>query len=115
MLDKETEFKHAVVTLAQVIYENTGFVSNVGENIIKFMYKWFNPNGFNSYSALSEFAQHNEDCRYECYCCGQCQNTATEDDEPNVNDEYIKNIIMAFSSNSHENKEDDLWGREFDE
>lgn len=95
--NKEEEFEHATVTLAQVFYECCGYSQTIGENIIQYIYKWFNPNDFNVNNALYTFDQHNRDCRYECYCCGDCDGIEFPEDEPNIDDEHIKNILAIFT------------------
>ena len=103
------------VTLAQTFVENinlNNYDKNIemGENIIRYIYKWFG--GKYKYSvedAIREFRQHNTDCRYECYCCGQCH--GIEDfkmDEPNIKDEYVKNIkdlLLTFTEYKGENED----------
>lgn len=103
------------ITLAQTFAENinlNNYDKNIemGENIIRYIYKWFG--GKYKYSvedAIREFRQHNTDCRYECYCCGQCHDI--EDfkmDEPNIKDEYVKNIkdlLLTFTEYKGENED----------
>ena len=95
----------AAVTLAQVFVDNLDYTNfwrenyELGENIIKFIYKWLGgENEKDVDDALSIFYQHNDDCRFECFCCGQCEDALAEipDSVPSVKDEYIKEIIRIL-------------------
>lgn len=92
------------VTLAQTLVDNLERYDHndrevIGENIIKFLYKWLGSDEDNVEDALSEYSQHNTDCRYECYCCGQCKDAMLSKNEPNVLDENIQNIIRVLQEN----------------
>lgn len=101
---------YASVVLAQNIIENLqnytcGQREQIGESIIKFLYKWLYKED-NVYEdtldyTLSEFDQHNKDCRYECYCCSSVESCTGEvdADKPNVLDNNIQNIIKILKSN----------------
>ena len=62
------------ITLAQIFVINMdGYdyrvKEDIGENIIRYIYKWFGKEDSDeTQEAVDEFRQHNEDCRYECYC-----------------------------------------------
>ena len=103
------------VTLAQTFVDNTKRDRDwikIGENIIRYIYKWFGGENKNEVEyAVSDFIQHNEDCRLECYCCGACDNFEDlPENEPNVNDEYIKHIINLLweFDNAWENDSDKI-------
>lgn len=100
------------ITLAQIFVNNmSGYNYNtkedIGENIIRYIYKWYGNEYANEVQeAINEFRQHNEDCRYECYCCGQCEgHDDFSDKEPSINDEYIKNIEHLLWNTYHINME----------
>lgn len=102
----------ASVTLAQTFVDNMeGYDHNerfnIGENIIKFIYKWLGDNN-DVETALLEYSQHNEDCRYECYCCGQCDDVTLDKNEPNVLDENIVNIANVLRGNREDNSEEEI-------
>lgn len=86
------------ITLAQVFVTNMNYYNhqikeNIGENIIRYIYKWFGKDIDEVEYAVNEFKRHNDNCKFECYCCGQCEGCNNfPDNEPNINDEYIKNI-----------------------
>lgn len=94
------------VTLAQTFIDNTKRDCDwikIGENIIRYIYKWFGGNDVNEVEyAISDFLQHNKDCRFECYCCGECEELNDfPESEPNINDEYIKrikNLLWEFDN-----------------
>ena len=110
----ENNLLQTSVTLAQVFVDSLEGYSHddkllIGDSIIKFLYKWLGSNDDNVEYALLEYSQHNTDCRYECYCCGQCHDI--EDfkmDEPNIKDEYVKNIkdlLLTFTEYKGENED----------
>lgn len=89
----------ASVTLAQVFLDGLkvprSYKEDMSENMIKFLCKWLG-NQEDMDNALNDFEQHNTDCRYECYCCGACRDEVEDllsGNEPNVNDENIKEIF----------------------
>ena len=87
------------VTLAQIFLDKLqvpySYKEDIAKHIIEFLCKWLgNKEDLNC--ALNDFAQHNKDCRYECYCCGACKDEIKDllsADEPNVDDENIKEIL----------------------
>ena len=96
------------VTLAQTLVDNLERYDHsdrevIGESIIKFLYKWLGSNEDNVEDALLEYSQHNTDCRYECYCCGQCEDVVLDKNEPNVLDKNIQNIIRVLQENREDN------------
>ena len=89
----------ASVTVAQIFLDKLQvpytYKEDIGEYTIKFLCKWLGTQE-DLDDALNDFRQHNEDCRYECYCCGGCRDEVENllsYDEPNVDDENIKKII----------------------
>ena len=89
----------ASVTLAQIFLDKLQvphtYKEDIGEYTIKFLCKWLGTQE-DLDDALNDFRQHNENCRYECYCCGDCKEELENlfsDDEPNIDDENIKEII----------------------
>ena len=102
----------ASVTLAQIFLDKLQvpytYKEDIGEYTIKFLCKWLGTQE-DLDDALNDFRQHNEDCRYECYCCWQCHDI--EDfkmDEPNIKDEYVKNIkdlLLTFTKYKGENED----------
>lgn len=90
----------ASVTLAQIFVDylqgyNYNQKLGIGENIIKFLCRRLgNEEDINK--ALIDFEQHNADCRYECYCCGNCEDVELDKNEPNILDENIQEIIKIL-------------------
>ena len=108
----ENKLLQASVTLAQTFVENLdkydrNDIKVVGENIIRFLYKWLGSDEDKVEYALIDFNQHNTDCRYECYCCGQCEEVELDKNEPNVLDENIQNIVKLLQVNREVNIETD--------
>lgn len=103
-MNKENIEKVSVI-LAQLLVENSKELSHedaimVGKNIIKFINKWA---GNDSLVPLSDFEQHNKDCRFECYCCGRCEEIKlNEDTEPTIKDENIVAILKILHKNSED-------------
>ena len=97
------------ITLAQIFVINMdGYdyrvKEDIGENIIRYIYKWFGKEDSDeTQEAVDEFRQHNEDCRYECYCCGECEgHNDFPENKPSINDKYIKNIQqLLWNTNSN--------------
>lgn len=92
----------ASVTLAQIFLDKLQvphtYKEDIGEYTIKFLCKWLGTQE-DLDDALNDFRQHNENCRYECYCCGTCKDeieNLLSDDEPNIDDENIKEIINVI-------------------
>lgn len=92
----------ASVTLVQTFLDNLNipytYKEDIGEYTIKFLCKWLG-NQEDLDNALDDFIQHNKDCRYECYCCGGCRDEVENllpDNEPNVDDENIKEIVSVI-------------------
>ena len=72
------------VTLAQIFLDKLqvpySYKEDIAKHIIEFLCKWLG----------------HKDCRYECYCCGACKDEIKDllsADEPNVDDENIKEIL----------------------
>lgn len=99
----------ASVTLAQIFVDYLqGYDYNqklgIGENIIKFLCgRLGNEEDINK--ALIDFEQHNADCRYECYCCGNCEDVELDKNEPNILDENIQEIIKILKEEKTDSDE----------
>ena len=109
----ENNLLQTSVTLAQVFVDNLEGYSHynkelIGENIIKFLYKWIGSNNDDVEFALSQYSQHNTDCRYECYCCGQCEEIELENNEPNILDDNIQNIIKILRLDAEEDNNSEV-------
>lgn len=107
-IDKMENLKQVSVILAQILYEHlNGYSSKerqaIGENIIRFLYDsltYSTTQGF--IDAINEFTQHNEDCRYECYCCSSRKECGNNKYDPvSVDNSYLKEIIKILDSKNN--------------
>ena len=105
----ENNLLQTSITLAQSFVDNLEVYTHenkmfIGENIIKFLYKWLGSDDDDVEYALLEYSQHNTDCRHECYCCGRCD-IELDKNEPSILDKNIQNIINILQLDLETNKE----------
>lgn len=89
------------VVLARLFVDNAKGINHesaidIGKYVIKFINKWAENDPL---VPLSDFEQHNNDCRFECYCCGQCEEIPLDsNNEPTIKDENIEEILKILQT-----------------
>lgn len=107
-MHKLCNLKYVSVILAQIFYEYLDGYSieekkTISENLINFLFDTLTyptyPASFDKKFALDQFEQHNECCRYECYCCSSKNECIKDDDyDPvSIDNPLIQNIIQVLN------------------